>query len=36
MNIHKLIIYLQNIQKNKTLIDIILETKKANTNIVFI
>jgi len=36
MNIHKLTIYLQNIQKNKTLINIILETKKANTNIVFI
>jgi len=36
MNYHKLTIFFQNVQKNKTLTDIILEMRKANTNVIFI
>jgi len=32
----ELTIYSQNVKKNKILTDIILETRKANTNIIFI
>jgi len=32
----ELTIYSQNVRKNKILTDIILETRKANTNIIFI
>ena len=36
MNHHKLTIFLQNVRKNKILTDFILETRKLNTNIIFI
>jgi len=36
MNYHELMTFSQNVQKNKTLTDIILETRKANTDFIFI
>ena len=36
MNYHELTIFSHNVRKNKTLTDIILETKKANTDVIFI
>jgi len=36
MNYHKLMIFYQNVQKNKTLTDIILEMRKANIDVIFI